>query len=83
MVTTYHFKTRVNADGSVSLRNLPPLQDVEILVLKQEPSNIQAEMASWFTEVRTRHPFATMTKDEILTVLRKTREEVWQERHEN
>jgi hypothetical protein len=82
MATVYHVKTRVNADGSVNLHDLPPLQDVDIVVLKREPSDLQEEMASWFAEVRARHPFATMTKDEILKVLRKTREEVWQERHE-
>jgi len=49
--------------------------------------NTQEEMKLWFEEVRQEHPFAKMSKEEILGQLRKTREEVYDElygdRHAN
>ena len=78
---TYHITTRVESDGSVRLRNLPPDHRVEIFVVQPEQADIQADMTAWFADVRKRHPFANMTKDEILDILRQTREEVWNERH--
>ncbi len=38
-------------------------------------------MKRWFEEVRKEHPFAKMTKEEVLIQLRKTREEMWDEEH--
>ena len=78
---TYHITTRVEPDGSVRLRNLPPDHRVEIFVVQPEQADIQADMAAWFADARKRHPFASMTKDEILDILRQTREKVWNERH--
>lgn len=80
---TYHITTRVQSDGSVKLQNLPPDHRVEIFVVEPEQNDVQADMAAWFADVRARHPFANMTKDEILNILRQTREEVWNERHAN
>ena len=80
-MVTYHVNTLVQADGSVRLQNLPPNQRVEIFVMQPEPNEIQADMAAWFADVRMRHPFTRMTKDEILSILRRTRDEAWNERH--
>ena len=41
--------------------------------------DVQKEMKAWFEEVRKEHPFAKMSKEEILMELRKTREEVYDE----
>jgi len=78
---TYHFRKTVDVDGSVQLSDLPPYKEVEIVVLYPEPSDWQAELKRWLTDVRTRHPFTRMSKAEILQELRKTREIVWAERH--
>ena len=44
-----------------------------------EPPDIQKEIKIWFEEVREEHPFAKMSKEDILLELRKTREEVYDE----
>ena len=76
---TYHFKTVVDTDGSVRLSGLPPQKEVEIVVL--ERSELPEEIQSWLSDIRARHPFAKMSKQEILEALRRTRETVWTERH--
>jgi hypothetical protein len=45
----------------------------------QEKRDRQNEMKMWFEEVRKEHPFAHMSKEDILIALRKTREEVYDE----
>ena len=75
----YHFKTTVQADGSVILSGLPPRQEVEVVVVERK--GLSEEMQIWFQDIRARHPFAQMSKDEILKTLRKTRETVWTDRH--
>lgn len=75
----YHFKTVVEANGSVVLAGLPPSQEVEIVVVERNGST--DELRAWFQDIRTRHPFARMSKEEILKALQKTRETVWAERH--
>ena len=76
---TYHFKEVVEMDGSVRLWGLPPDKEVEIGVL--ERTELPEEIQHWLSEVRARHPFAKMSKQEILEALRRTRETVWTERH--
>ena len=76
---TYHFRKVVEMDGSVSLSGLPPHKEVEIVVL--ERADLPEEMQSWLSDIRGRHPFAKMSKEEILKALRRTREIVWAERH--
>jgi hypothetical protein len=78
---TYHFKKTVGPDGSLKLSELPPNIEVEVVVLNIEPSEIQADMQQWFADIRTRHPFTKMSKEEILRELRNTRETVWAKRH--
>lgn len=39
----------------------------------------QNEMKAWFEEIRKEHPFAKMSKEDILAELRKTREDVYNE----
>jgi hypothetical protein len=77
----YHFKAVVEPDGSIVLSGLPPSQEVEILVVERK--GLAGEIRSWFQDIRTRHPFAQMSKEEILMALQKTRETVWAERHAN
>lgn len=45
----------------------------------QEKGDIQKEMKVWFEEVRKEHPFAKMSKEDVLIELRKTREKVYDE----
>lgn len=78
---TYHFRKTVESDGSIRLSELPPNIKVEVVVLNIEPSEVQTDMQEWLTDIRTRHPFAKMNKEEILRELRNTRETVWMERH--
>ena len=49
---TYHITTRVESDGSVRLRNLPPDHRVEIFVVQPEQAEIQADMTAWFADAR-------------------------------
>ncbi|MDM8520207.1 hypothetical protein QUF64_09175 [Anaerolineales bacterium HSG6] len=44
-----------------------------------ETGDVQNEMKVWFDEVRKEHPFAKMSKEDVLIELRKTREEVYDE----
>ena len=76
---TYRFKTVVDTDGSVQISGLPPNREVEIVVL--ERSDLAGEMQDWLHDLRARHPFARMSKEQILEILRQTREQVWIERH--
>lgn len=78
---TYHFDTVVETDGSVRLDGLPPHQQVEVVVLERPA--LPDELQAWLQDIRGRHPFAKMSKEEILQSLRRTREEVWAERHES
>ena len=75
----YHFKEIVAKDGSVHLSGLPPTKEVEIVVL--ERTGLSEEIQQWLCDIRGRHPFAKMSKEEILKTLRRTREMVWIERH--
>ncbi|MFN8494305.1 MAG: hypothetical protein U0350_42290 [Caldilineaceae bacterium] len=77
----YHFKTVVAQDGSIVLSGLPPSQEVEVIVVERK--GLSDEMRAWFQDIRTRHPFAKMSKAEILKALQETRETVWAERHAN
>lgn len=76
----YRVRTVVEQDGSVLLSGLPPDKSVEILVFEQ--SDLSEEIDAWLLDIRHRHPFARMDKDEILEILRTTRELVWTQRRE-
>jgi hypothetical protein len=76
---TYHFNKIVEKDGSILLSGLPPHQEVEIVILERD--DLSSEMQNWFHDIRSRHPFAELGKEELITLLRKTREEVSAERH--
>lgn len=83
---TYHFDEVVNRDGVVTISGLPPMAKVAIVVICPEPFDWEKELAAWWEEMKD-HPFAKMSKEEILTKLRQTREEVYDEvygyRHAN
>jgi hypothetical protein len=69
---SYHFNAVVDADGSGHLSGLPPQKEVEIVVL--ERTRLPEEMQNWLNDIRERHTFTKMSKDEILEILRQTRE---------
>ena len=64
----------------VHLSGLPAEKGIEVVIL--ERAGASEEVQAWLRDIRERHPFATMEKEQILKVLRETREEVWVERHE-
>ena len=66
-------------DGSVLLSGLPPHKEVEIIVL--EKTDLPKEIQNWLSDIRIRHPFAKMSKEKILKILRRTRETLWVERY--
>ena len=72
----YYFRAIVEEDGSVLLSGLPPQKEVEIIV--QERTSLPEEMQKWLDDIRKRHPFAKMSKEEILQALRQTRETIAQ-----
>ena len=51
--------------------------------LDMERADLSEEMHAWLIDVQSRHPFAKMSKGEVLDILRQSREAVWAERHEN
>jgi len=78
---SYYFIKKIEADGSASLSGLPPYKEVEIIVLYPEASNWHEELDRWLTDIRSRHPFRNMNKEDIIKQLQQTRELVWSERH--
>ena len=76
---TYHFDEIVNNEGVVTLTGLPPLEKVAIVVIRSEPLNWQNELKELRRELQQNHPFAKMSRQEILTKLRQTREAVYDE----
>jgi hypothetical protein len=79
MMQTYHFDEVVNNEGVVTISGLPAYKQVQIVVLYPEPHDFQEEMKRWMDDLSQRHPFAKMSKEEVLKHLRKTREEVYEE----
>lgn len=73
----YYFKEIADSEGKVTISGLPPSEEVTILALYSGTSGWQKKMKQWMSELREDHPFAEMSKDEILRQLKKTREEVW------
>ncbi len=77
---TYNFQEMVNSEGSVTLSGLPPLTEVAIVVILPQVSDWRKRMQQLMDDVQQQqHPFATMTREEILQKLRQTREEVAEE----
>jgi hypothetical protein len=79
MMQTYHFDEVVSSEGVVMLSGLPPLENVAIVVIDKKQSDFQKLMKQWMHDIRQRHPFANMSKEEIMKHLRQTREEVYDE----
>ena len=78
---TKHYTAQVADDGTLQLADLPPRTSVEVIVVYADPEEKRAATERWFNEVRSHHPFATMSYDEILAALEQTREDVWQEKY--
>ncbi len=71
---------RIGSDGSLMLTDLPPDQDVMVVVQpRNEATQLANAWAEWFAEVRQTHHFASMSREEVLEALRRTREEVARE----
>jgi hypothetical protein len=67
----YRFSAIVEKDGTLCLTGLPPDKEVEVVVMEQ--AGLPPEIQDWLADIRTRHPFAKMTKEQILEALRQTR----------
>ena len=76
---TYHFNEIVNDEGVVTLSGLPPSAQVAIVVIQPDSSDWQERMQKLMEDVSENHPFAQMSREEILQHLRQTREEVYDE----
>ena len=76
---TYHFDEIVSDEGIVTLSGLPPLAKVAIVVIDPEIASWQTRLDNLRKKVQETHPFAKMSRDEILAHLRQTRETVYEE----
>lgn len=76
---TYNFKEIVNEQGEVILSGLPPLTEVAVVVIHPELADWQKRMSRFMEDVQKNHPFAKMSREEILQQLRRTRDEVCEE----
>ena len=76
---TYHFKETVNSEGAVTLSGLPPLAEVVVVVIQPDLSDWQERMQNLMEDISENHPFAQMSREDILDRLRQTREEVYDE----
>ncbi len=77
---TYHFKEIVNSKGVITLSGLPPFTEVAIVVInKPKRLDWQERMKKLMQDISENHPFAKMSREEILKRLRQTREEVYDE----
>lgn len=79
---TYHFHEVVSNEGVVILSGLPPMTKVAIVVIDPEPFDWKKELDALREEMKN-HPFANMSKEEILVELRKTRERIAEEDYGN
>ena len=75
---TYHFNEVVNNKGVVTLSGLP-LTQVVVVVIQPDLSDWQERMKKLMQDVSENHPFAKMSREEVLKCLRQTREEVYDE----
>jgi len=84
---TYHFDEIVNNEGIITLSGLPPLAKVAIVVINPEILSWQTRLDNLRKKFQEIHPFAKMSREEILVKLRQTRENVYDEsygdRHAN
>ncbi len=71
---TLYFKEKIGGQGTITLTELPPNREAQIVVLCPEPNDIDAEFNQWLTDLRGRQPFAKMSKADVLAKLRQTRE---------
>ena len=69
---------RVGSDGSLTLTDLPPDADVTVIVRPFNPTEAKALLQELRDSMRD-HPFASMSREEVLAALRQTREEVARE----
>ncbi len=76
---TYHFDEVVNDEGVVMLTGLPPLTKVAVVVIAPEISDWQKRLDYLRKRFQETHPFAQMSREEILVQLRQTREKVYDE----
>ncbi len=77
---TRHYSTRISDDGTVLVEGLPPNTAAEVIVLYRDPDDL-LQTIDTIAETLKDHPFKTMSKEEISTVLRETREQLWNEQY--
>ena len=70
---------RIGSDGSLLLTDLPPDQDVMVVVKPKINGTRAMAILAELQESMRDHPFASMSREEILNALRRTREEVARE----
>lgn len=77
----YRYKKQVDDNGKIAVTNLPPGETVEIIVLAPDSLSTREDMQAWIDDISQRHPFAKLSKKEVLAKLKATREDIWKERH--
>ena len=76
---TYHFdEIVVDNDGVITIAGLPPSAKVAVMIINPDSFDWQKIMQQWIDEMK-HHPFATMSKQEILEHLRQSREKIYEE----
>jgi len=80
---THNFKKFVNKEGEVTLSGLPPSTQVAIVVIEPDLSERQKFLRDFTRDFSQNHPFAKMSREEVLERLRQTREEVYDELYGN
>ena len=76
---TFNFKRFVDNEGRLTLSGLPPSTEVAIVVIEPDLSERQKHLRDFTHRLSKTHPFAKMSKEEVLERLRQTREEVYDE----
>ncbi len=79
----YRYKRQADDNGNIAVTNLPPGETVEIIVLVPDSFSAHEDMQAWINDISQRHPFAKLSKEEVLAKLKATREDVRKERHED
>ncbi|MBP8250785.1 MAG: hypothetical protein KAX40_00365 [Herpetosiphon sp.] len=68
-------------DGSIQVQGLEPRTAVKIIIQPIALNDWKHELDAIFADVRKHHPFTTMSHEDVLAVLRQTREVVAEEQY--
>ena len=76
-----HFTETVTEYGTVTMAGLPPDEKIDIAVSKSgHGAGLLRQLSEEFKKTS---PLARMGDEEVLTYLKQTREEVWNERYQH